>query len=390
MARTFTQLRVCNRLAITFFPPWARVKCAHQAFSEPMNASASDLNEAALARWLTIAVPSVGTLTDVRRFAGGQSNPTYRLDTEHGALVLRRKPFGQLLPSAHAVDREFRLISALYPTGFPVPRPVALCADEAVVGSMFYVMELVEGEVFWDGELPGLAPTDRRPVYDALVDTLARLHRIPIEEVGLANFGRPGNYFARQVERWSRQYSAAQTEPSAKMDRLMASLAASVPAQERVAILHGDYRIDNIVLAPGRPTVAAVLDWELSTLGDPLADFAYLALNWAMPHDLRRSSLGGLDLRALEIPTLDEVTERYCSASGLKRPPQLDWYFAFNLFRGVSIAQGIKKRVLDGNAAGDDADATKAVESLPNFIDAALEFAARAGALEHANRAGKS
>ena len=344
----------------------------------------SDLDEAALARWLTSAFPETGRLTGVGKLAGGQSNPTYRLSTEGGALVLRRKPFGRLLPSAHAVDREFTIISALFPTGLPVPRPIAICTDEAIIGAIFYVMEMVEGRVFWDGDLPELRPAERRPVYDAMVDTLARLHGVSIEAVGLESFGRPGNYFARQVDRWSRQYRASETEPSPAMDRLMSRLALSIPAQARVSVIHGDYRIDNLIFRSDRAEVAAVLDWELSTLGDPMADFTYLALNWVMPHDLRRSSLGGLDLAALALPTLEELTEHYCAASGLLRPPELDWYFAFNLFRGISIAQGIRKRLLEGNAAGDEAMAARAVENLPLFIEAAGHFADRAGVLKAA------
>ena len=340
---------------------------------------ASDLDEAALERWLLAHVPDAGGVLDISTFAVGQSNPTYRVTTERRELVLRRKPFGPLLASAHAIDREYALIGALAPVGYPVPTPIAYCHDADVLGAPFYLMDLVEGLSFRLGDLPELDPDDRRCVYDAMVDALGRLHRIPIEEVGLSSFGRAGNYFARQVDRWTRQYRAAQTEESRDMDRLILALSGSIPPQERTAIIHGDYRIDNIIFEPGGWRVAAVLDWELSTIGDPLADFAYLALNWVMPHGLREASLGGLDLPALGIPTLHELTHRYRAAAGLAETGELDWYFAFGLFRGVSIAQGIRRRVMDGNAAGEDAAA--AIGGLPRLIEAACRFAERAGAL---------
>jgi aminoglycoside phosphotransferase (APT) family kinase protein len=337
---------------------------------------ASDLDEIRLGHWLRDNVPAAGALADLERFSGGQSNPTYRLTTDRGDYVLRRRPFGELLPSAHSVDREYRLISALHPMGFPVPRPVILCADPEVIGSIFYVMDMVEGRNFWDGHLPELSSADRRPIYEAMVDTLARLHNVDVE--GLADYGRPGNYFARQVERWGRQYRASQTEDAPEIDALMDFLAKSVPEQVRTTIIHGDYRLDNLIFSHGKHEVVAVLDWELSTLGDPMADFAYLALNWVMPVGLSRASMGGLDLPALGIPTLEEVAERYCLASGLAKPPRLEWYFAFNLFRTIGIAQGVKKRALDGNAAGKDPEA--AVRALPQLTASALEFAELAGA----------
>ena len=338
----------------------------------------SDLDEIALAAWLKTTVPALGKAIGLERFSGGQSNPTYRLRTEHGAFVLRRRPFGQLLTSAHSVDREYRLITALYPVGYPVPRPIVLCSDKSVVGAVFYIMDMVNGRGFWDGHLPELAPADRRRVYESMVDTLARLHSIAIEPVGLQEFGRPGNYFARQVERWQQQYRASQTEESPQIDDLINFLSKTVPEQIRTTIIHGDYRVDNLIFADDRVEIIAVLDWELSTLGDPMADFTYFALNWVMPNTISRASMGGLDLPALGIPTLDEITERYCIASGLAKPPRLEWYFAFNLFRTIGIAQGVKKRLLDGNAAGAHPEA--AVQALPQLITSALEFAELAGA----------
>lgn len=339
----------------------------------------SDLDEVALDLWLKAEVPSAGELIGVTRFAGGQSNPTYQLDTARGTYVLRRRPFGRLLASAHSVEREFRLTSALHPVGYPVPRPVALCVDDSVLGTTFYIMEKVDGRTFWDGDLPEVPPAQRRGIYDAMVDGLARLHGIAIEPAGLGDYGRPGNYFSRQVERWRVQYRASQTEDSPQIETLIAFLGKTVPEQARTTIIHGDYRIDNLIIADDRIEIIAVLDWELSTLGDPLADFAYFALNWVMPHTFSRASLGGLDFPALGIPTLDEITERYCHAAGLARPPSLEWYFAFNLFRTIGIAQGVKKRLLDGNAAGARPDA--AVEALPHLVAAALHFAGEAGAV---------
>jgi aminoglycoside phosphotransferase (APT) family kinase protein len=339
----------------------------------------SDLDEDALSRWLKTAAPAVGELISLERFSGGQSNPTYRMRTNRGNFVLRRRPFGQLLASAHSVDRECKLISALHPVGYPVPRPVILCTDEGVIGSVFYIMEMVDGRSFWDGDIPELDPSGRRCVYEAMVDTLARLHSIPIEATGLQAFGRPGNYFARQIERWDRQYRASQNEESPQIDALIEFLRKTVPDQERTTIIHGDYRIDNLIFAEDKINVIAVLDWELSTLGDPMADFTYFALNWVMPNTLSRASIGGLDLPALGIPTLEEITQRYCTASGLARPPQLEWYFAFNLFRTIGIAQGVKKRLLDGTASGDNPGAS--AQALPHLITSALEFAQRAGAV---------
>lgn len=337
---------------------------------------ASDLDEGALGSWLRAHVPAAGTVIGTTKFAGGQSNPTYRVTTDRGDMVLRRKPFGQLLASAHSVDREFKVMSALSPTGFPVPRPIALCVDDDVIGAMFYLMEMVAGRTFWDGDLPELGREDRRLVYEAMVDTLARLHDVSVEAVGLGDYGRSGNYFARQVERWTRQYRAAQTEKSPEIDELIDFLTGSVPPQARTTIIHGDYRIDNLIFDRDAVRVIAVLDWELSTLGDPLADFAYLALNWLMPQGVARASIGGLDLAVLGIPALDEMTERYCSASRIAKPAQLDWYFAFSLFRSIGIAQGVKKRAIDGNASG--ANVAAVTDALPRLIEASLHFANRA------------
>ncbi|MCW3836770.1 phosphotransferase family protein [Sphingomonas canadensis] len=337
----------------------------------------SDLDEARLGAWLAANVAGFDGLARVEKFPGGQSNPTYRIDAASGSYVLRRKPFGPILPSAHAVEREYRLIAALHPTGFPVARPYGLCEDAEVVGSPFYVMEMVEGRTLWDGALPGMAPDARTAHYHAIVDTLAALHSIDYQAVGLGDYGKPGNYFARQVERWSRQYRASQTDDLPEVDAMIAWLPRTVPEQTRTSIVHGDYRIDNMIFAPDGPRVLAVLDWELSTLGDPLADFSYFLMSWATEPE-GRSGVKGLTGPRTGIPELEAMVARYCAATGRDGVPQLDWYFAYNLFRLVGIVQGIKKRMLDGNASS--AQAANTVERLPGLVAAAWGFAVKAGA----------
>lgn len=338
----------------------------------------ADLDGDSLARWLGENAALEGAIEKVVKFSGGQSNPTYRIESGGKSYVLRRKPFGKILPSAHAVEREFRLISALHPLGLPVAKPHALCEDEAVIGSPFYIMDMVEGRVFWDGALLDCAREERAPIYHAMVDTLARLHAVDPQEAGLGGYGAPGNYFERQVGRWTKQYRASQTDDLAAVERLIEFLPDSVPEQERTSIIHGDYRIDNLIYAPDAPEVRAVLDWELSTLGDPLADFTYLAMNWALPRQGRNAQLGGLDLEELGIPSLEEITRRYCEATGRSSVPDMNWYFAYNLFRLVGILQGIKKRIIDGNASSKDAQ--KKAAMVEPLADAALNFAKKAGA----------
>jgi len=334
------------------------------------------LDEAALDAWMRAHVSGyAGTLT-VRQFKGGQSNPTYELVTPTHAYVLRRKPPGVLLPSAHAVDREFQVISALAAQGFPVAKPHALCLDETVIGSIFYVMDKVGGRIFWDLKLPGLTPVERRAVYEAQTDTLARLHAFDPAAIGLGDYGKAGNYFARQVGRWTKQYHASETEPVPAMDRLIDFLPESLPAEGPSRIVHGDFRLDNMILAPDRAEVRAVLDWELSTLGDPMADFSYLLIAWAIPASLR-NGLAGADLEALGIPSVEETVERYAAATGM-RPANLDWLYAYNLFRLAAICQGIAGRVRDGTAASAHAR-TMAAQVGP-LSDAAWSFAKKAGA----------
>ena len=334
------------------------------------------LNEAALDAWMAENVAGYAGPLTVRQFKGGQSNPTYELTTPTAAYVLRRKPPGVLLPSAHAVDREFQVISALAAQGFPVARSYALCTDDNVIGSMFYVMDKVEGRIFWDLKLPGLTPPERRAIYEAQTDTLAALHAFDPEAIGLADYGKAGNYFARQVGRWTKQYRASEIEPIASMDRLIAFLPESLPPEGPSRIVHGDFRLDNMILAPDRAEVRAVLDWELSTLGDPMADFSYLLIGWAIPATLR-NGLAGADLEALGIPSVEETVERYAARTGLK-PANLDWLYAYNLFRLSAICQGIAGRVRDGTAASAHAK-TMAAQVGP-LSDAAWGFAKKAGA----------
>ena len=334
------------------------------------------LDEIALGRWLEAYVEGFKGPFELRKFPSGQSNPTYRITAASGDYVLRRKPFGPLLPSAHAVDREYRLISALYPLDFPVPRPFALCEDESVIGAIFYVMELANGRSWANGALPDFDAATRRRMYEQLVDTLADLHNIDPERAALGDFGKAGNYFERQVMRWTRQYRDSQTDYLPEMERLIAFLPETIPEQARTSIVHGDYRIDN-VLFDGDGTLTAVIDWELATLGDPLADFSYLAMQWAMPAD-GGAGLAGLDLQRLGILTLDGIARRYSERTGVEVADKLDWYFAYNLFRLAGIVQGIKKRVIDGTAS--HANAAEMAKRVPMLAQAAWRFAVAAGA----------
>ena len=338
--------------------------------------SEAALDEAALGAWLEANVEAFRGPFELAKFPSGQSNPTYRIDAGSGAYVLRRKPFGPLLQSAHAVDREYRLLAALSPLGFPVPRPFALCADPEVIGAIFYVMEMADGRSYANGALPVLEPEVRTKIYFGLVDTLAQLHSIDPEKAGLGDFGKPGNYFERQVARWTRQYRDSQTDDLPEMERLIEWLPATLPEQSRTSIVHGDYRIDNAMFdAEGRLT--AVLDWELATLGDPIADFSYFAMQWVMPAD-GAAGLGGLDLKALGIPPLEQISERYRERSGIPVAARLDWYFAYNLFRLAGIVQGIKKRVIDGTAS--HARAREMAAKVPMLAETAWKFAQSAQA----------
>ncbi len=351
---------------------------ATEAFTGTVAPEGADvLDTAKLTIWMTAHVDGfTGPLT-VAKFKGGQSNPTYRLDSPSGRYVLRRKPFGPLLPSAHAVDREFFVIDHLHRAGFAAPRAYGMCADEGVIGAMFFVMEMVEGRTIWDAAMPDAMPAERGAVHFAMVDTLAALHSIDCERAGLGSYGKPGNYFERQIARWTKQYRASETERMPEMERLIDFLPRAVPEQTRTSVVHGDYRIDNMIFAPDRPQVLAVLDWELSTLGDPLADFAYFAMAWVTDNG-GRSGVADLDRAALGIPELDAVVARYCEKTGRDGIPDLNWYHAYNFFRLAGIMQGIKKRVIDGTASS--AHAREMSERVSPLAEKSWFFARKAGA----------
>jgi aminoglycoside phosphotransferase (APT) family kinase protein len=330
-------------------------------------------DETRLAEWLAANVEGYRGPLDVRQFKGGQSNPTYQLVTPTKTYVMRRKPPGKLLPSAHAVDREFRVISALHPTGFPVAKPYGLCLDETVIGTIFYVMDMVEGRILWDQTLPAYAPAERRAIFMAKLKTLADLHNTDHLAIGLGDFGRPGNYFARQIDRWTKQYRASETERIEDAEKLITWLPGSVPPDDQTTIVHGDYRLDNMVLHPTEPRVSAVLDWELSTLGNPLADFTYLLMNWV------NGAISTLpDLKAHGIPTMEDYIAEYCRLTGRMGLPDLDWYFAYNAFRLVGILQGIVGRVRDGTA--NSPQAAERAARIPALAATAWRFAQKAGA----------
>jgi aminoglycoside phosphotransferase (APT) family kinase protein len=314
--------------------------------AEPLRFDAGRLDD-----YLRTHVPGFAGPIVVSQFKGGQSNPTYLVETPLRRYVLRRKPPGKLLPSAHAVDREYRVISALHAQDFPVAEPLHYCSDDDIVGTAFFVMAHVEGRVFWDPQMPASDPAERAQVYDAMNATLARLHSFEPAAIGLGDYGRGENYVARQVERWSKQYRASETRPIEEMERLIAWLPAHLPPGQPPRVVHGDYRLDNIILAPDAPRISAVLDWELSTLGDPLADFSYHLMQWHMPpSEAGTGSLLGLDLAALGLPPLAAYVDAYVARTGLDPRPHLPVYFAYNFFRLAAIMQGIAGRVRDGTA----------------------------------------
>ena len=311
---------------------------------------------ARLDAWLSEHVPGYRGPLEARAFAEGQSNPTYLLTTPGRRYVLRRQPVGVLLKSAHAVDREARVQAALRDTPVPVAEILQLCTDPAVVGTMFYVMEHVEGRVFWDPALPELSPAERGTVYDEMNRVLAAIHGVDVAAVGLSDFGRPEGWFARQLRRWTEQYRASQTEEIPEMDALIDWLAGQEPPPDGPpALVHGDYRIDNLLFAPDRLEIVAVLDWELSTLGHPLADLAFQAMQREMGRDWHLPGLAGLDAEALGIPSERAYVEAYCARRGIGWPEGWDYARAFAFFRFAAICQGVKKRALDGTAASPDA-----------------------------------
>jgi len=314
------------------------------------------IDQASLEAWMQANVDGyLGPLT-IEQFKGGQSNPTYRLQTPGRNYVLRRKPPGVLLKGAHAVEREARVMSALSTIGFPVPRIHGLCTDDGVIGSWFFVMDMVEGRVFWDASFTDVPRDERRQYMDAMNATLATLHQVDYAAIGLENYGKPGGYVRRQIERWSKQYledELAGHYPA--MDKLVEWLPQHLPSTEAVTITHGDFRADNMIFHPAKPEVLAVLDWELSTLGDPLADFAYHAMMFRMPPDIL-GGIAGLDLQAAGLPDESAYVQAYCQRTGRSGIPDLDFYVVFNMFRFAAILHGIKGRVLRGTAASADAE----------------------------------
>ena len=322
----------------------------------------------ALQHWLRQHVPGFSGPISVQMFKGGQSNPTYKLNTPGATYVMRAKPgpSAKLLPSAHAIEREYRVMHALAATDVPVARMHALCEDESIIGRAFYIMEYVQGRVFWDQALPDLSNRERAAIYDEMNRVIAALHKVDYRAVGLADYGRPDQYLERQISRWSRQYRASVTQPIAAMDRLMDWLPQHVPQAAHAgltSIVHGDYRMDNLIFHPSEPRVVAVLDWELSTLGHPLADFSYHCMSWHISADLFRG-IGGRDLAALGIPAESDYIARYCQRTGFATPEELaphwNFYLAYNMFRIAAILQGIAKRVEDGTAASEQARANGA------------------------------
>lgn len=336
-------------------------------------------DEARLDRWMHQNVEGYCGPLVVEQFKGGQSNPTYMLTTPTRKYVLRRKPPGVLLKGAHAIEREAELLGALGKVDFPVAHLYGLCTDDEVIGTWFYVMEMVEGRIFWDARFPQVSDADRPAYFDAMNAAMAALHSIDYKAIGLEGYGKPGNYFERQISRWSRQYLAdeeAGRDP--RMDRMIAWLPENIPAsEEETTIVHGDFRCDNMIFHPDRPEILAVLDWELSTLGHPLGDFAYHAMMYRMPPHIV-AGLGGADITALNIPSESDYAAAYCARTGRKSIEGYDFYIAFNFFRIAAIFHGIKGRVIRGTASS--AEAKERVRIFPELVELAWEQAKRAGA----------
>jgi len=342
-----------------------------------MTEPTTDLDLAAVETYLAAHLPGFRGPLEATKFAGGQSNPTYLLTAASGRYVLRRKPAGATLPSAHAVDREYRVQSALRDTQVPVPRMLLLCDDADVIGSIFYVMEHVEGRNFADPRLPELAREDRRPVFDEMNRVLAALHDVDIDLAGLSDFGRPGNYYERQMDRWTKQYRAAETGPVPAMDRLIEGLRERMPPDDGLrALVHGDYRIDNMIFDAGTPRCRAVLDWELSTIGHPYADLAAVIMQWQVPPGPERRGLEGVDRAAHGLPTDEEFVAGYCERRGIAEIPDFGFYLAFCFFRMGAILQGIKKRTLDGTASNPE-QGRRMGALVPEFAERGVEALGR-------------
>jgi aminoglycoside phosphotransferase (APT) family kinase protein len=315
-----------------------------------------DFDVARLAAYLEDKVAGFKGPLTAEKFAGGQSNPTFKITAASGEYVLRRKPPGELLKSAHAVDREYRVLSALANTEVPVVEVYHLCEDDSVIGSMFYLMEFKQGTVFWDPALPEMSNAERRVIFDRMNKVLVDLHSVDVDKVGLADYGRPSNYFARQTDRWSKQYRASELETIGDMDRLMEWLPQNMPADDgKLVLVHGDFRLDNIMFHPSEPRPLALLDWELSTLGHPYADLAYQCMQLRLHNDSVLAGLGGIDRQALGIPSEEDYVGLYCQRMGLENIPNWNFYVVFSMFRFAAILQGVAKRAQEGNASSDQA-----------------------------------
>ncbi|MGY6645741.1 MAG: phosphotransferase family protein [Salinarimonas sp.] len=320
-----------------------------------MTTSIASLDTDSLGAYLAGEIPGFGRLQQAEKFAGGQSNPTFLLTTDTGRYVLRRKPPGQLLKSAHAVDREYRVMKALADTPVPVPRMHHLCEDESVIGSVFFVMDYLEGRIFWEALLPDCDRGERVALYDAMNAALAALHDVDPAQVGLSDFGRPGSYYERQIGRWGQQYRASETATIPDMDALIAWLEANQPADDgMVSLVHGDFRHDNMIFDPNAPRILAILDWELSTLGHPYADLAYQCMQWRLPSKGAFRGMGDADRAALGLPTETDYVAQYCARRGIDGIPDWSFYIAFAFFRLAAILQGVYKRALDGNASNPE------------------------------------
>lgn len=339
-----------------------------------MPRSVETLDSEVLGPYLEANVAGFGGLIKVEKFADGQSNPTFKVSAASGEYVLRRQPPGKLLKSAHAVDREYRVLAVLADTNVPVPRVYHLCKDRDVIGSMFYVMEYCDGRIFWDSAIPEVDKAERTAIYDEINKVLAALHQVDIEKAGLSDFGKPGSYFERQYERWSSQYRASELRPIAAMEALISWLGKHLPEDDgRVSLVHGDYRLDNMIFDPSSPKVIALLDWELSTLGHPFADVGYQCMQLRMPADIGHiSGLRGKDLGELGIPSEEEYVARYCERMGIDGIDHFGFYVAFSFFRLAAIIQGVAKRAADGNASNRNA------AQLGEFVEPMAELALEA------------
>ena len=339
-----------------------------------MSDAVATLDLPALERYFAEVLPALAGPLTAEKFGGGQSNPTFLLKSGSKRWVLRRQPPGKLLKSAHAVDREYRVMKALAQTAVPVPPVVHLCEDPSIIGSLFYVMDFVEGRIFWRPALNEVSREERGAIFDAMNAALVALHSVDPAAIGLGDYGRPGNYFQRQLSRWSEQYRASETEKRPAMDRLIAWLEATLPADDgRVAIVHGDYRLDNMIFAPDAPRILAIIDWELSTLGHPFADLAYQCMQWRLPDAGVFRGLGDLDRKAHGLPTEAEYVELYCRRLGVPGMPHWTFYLAFSFFRMAAILQGVLKRALEGNASNPERG-LKMSEAIPVLVRMANEL----------------